>query len=174
MTKRISEKLSSFFKLSESGTALRTEVLAGITSYITIAYILILNPQNISHPYELMGDMDMVAKISNGVFIGTCIASFVGTILCALYARVSFIQAPGMGLKAFFAYTVVPAIGYTYAQSLVVVFISGVILILITKTGLREAIITHCIILLFTGKAREIKPLLPSSFPLFSSPATPL
>lgn len=141
MTKRISEKLSAYFKLSENNTTVRTEVLAGITTFITVAYILILNPQILSHPYEIMGDMDMVSKISNGVFIGTCIASFVGTILCALYAKVPFVQAPGMGLNAFFAYTVVLAMGYTYSQSLVVVFISGVLFIAITKIGLREAII---------------------------------
>ena len=87
------------------------------------------------------GDMDMAARISNGVFIGTCFASFVGTILCALYAKVPFVQAPGMGLNAFFAYTVVPAMGYTYSQSLVVVFVSGVLFIVITAIGLREAII---------------------------------
>lgn len=83
----------------------------------------------------------MAARISNGVFIGTCFASFVGTILCALYAKVPFVQAPGMGLNAFFAYTVVLAMGYTYSQSLVVVFVSGVLFIVITAIGLREAII---------------------------------
>ena len=98
---RISAWLNSYFKLSESKTTVRTEVLAGITTFITVAYILILNPQILSHPYEIMGDMDMAARISNGVFIGTCFASFVGTILCALYAKVPFVQAPGMGLNAF-------------------------------------------------------------------------
>lgn len=135
------EGLNAYFKLSERNTTVRREVLAGITTFITVAYILILNPQILSHPYELMGDMDMARKISNGVFIGTCIASFIGTILCALYAKVPFAQAPGMGLNAFFAYTVVLAMGYTYSQSLVVVFISGVLFIVITKIGLREAII---------------------------------
>lgn len=134
-------KLDSFFRLTERKTTVRTELLAGMTTFITVAYILILNPQILSHPYEIMGDMDMAAKISNGVFIGTCIASFVGTILCALYAKVPFVQAPGMGLNAFFAYTVVLAMGYTYSQSLAVVFISGVLFIVITKIGLREAII---------------------------------
>lgn len=131
----------SYFRLSESNTTVRTEVLAGLTSFITIAYILILNPQILSHPYEIMGDQVMAARISNGVFIGTCFASFIGTVLCALYAKVPFVQAPGMGLNAFFAYTVVLAMGYTYSQSLVVVFISGVLFILITAIGLREAII---------------------------------
>ena len=86
MINRISEKLRSYFKLDECKTTVRTEILAGITTFITVAYILILNPQILSHPYEIMGDTQMVTKISNGVFIGTCIASFVGTILCALYA----------------------------------------------------------------------------------------
>lgn len=116
-------------------------MLAGITSFITVAYILILNPQILSHPYTLMGDGATAGSISNGVFIGTCIASFLGTILCALYARVPFVQAPGMGLNAFFAYTAVLAMGYSYAETLVVVFISGIFFILITKIGLQEAII---------------------------------
>lgn len=141
MLTRLSALLSSYFRLPENKTTVRTELLAGATTFITVAYILILNPQILSHPYEIMGDMDMAAKISNGVFIGTCIASFVGTFLCALYAKVPFVQAPGMGLNAFFAYTVVLAMGYTYSQSLVVVFISGVLFITITKIGLREAII---------------------------------
>ena len=78
---------------------------------ITIAYILILNPQILADPYMIMGDAAMAEKISNGVFIGTCIGAFIGTILCALYAKVPFAQAPGMGLNAFFAYTVVLGIG---------------------------------------------------------------
>ena len=141
MLNSFAAKLSAYFQLDERNTTLRTEILAGVTTFITVAYILILNPQILSHPYEIMGDMDMAARISNGVFIGTCIASFVGTILCALYAKVPFVQAPGMGLNAFFAYTVVLAMGYTYSQSLVVVFVSGVLFIVITKVGLREAII---------------------------------
>lgn len=83
----------------------------------------------------------MAQKIANGVFIGTCIGAFIGTILCALYARVPFAQAPGMGLNAFFAYTVVLGMGYTYGQALVIVFISGIFFIVITAIGLREAII---------------------------------
>lgn len=88
-----------------------------------------------------MGDPAMAGKIANGVFIGTCIGAFIGTALCALYARVPFAQAPGMGLNAFFAYTVVLGMGYTYGQALVIVFISGIFFIVITAIGLREAII---------------------------------
>lgn len=135
------QMLDNFFHLRDNHTAIRAEVLAGVTAFFTIAYILILNPQVLSEPYEIMGQADMAQKIYNGAFIGTCIASFVGTILCALYAKIPFIQAPGMGLNAFFAYTVVLGMGYSYSQALVVVFISGVLFILITKIGLREAII---------------------------------
>ena len=130
-----------FFGISQSHSSVKTEVLAGITTFITIADILILNPQILSDPYLIMGDAAMAQKIANGVFIGTCIGAFIGTILCALYARVPFAQAPGMGLNAFFAYTVVLGMGYTYGQALVIVFISGIFFIVITAIGLREAII---------------------------------
>lgn len=130
-----------FFGISQSHSSVKTEVLAGITTFITIAYILILNPQILSDPYLIMGDAAMAQKIANGVFIGTCIGAFIGTILCALYARVPFAQAPGMGLNAFFAYTVVLGMGYTYGQALVIVFISSIFFIVITAIGLREAII---------------------------------
>ena len=134
-------RIDRFFQVSQNHSSVRTEVLAGITTFITIAYILILNPQTLADPYVIMGDAAMAGKIANGVFIGTCIGAFIGTILCALYARVPFAQAPGMGLNAFFAYTVVLGMGYTYGQALVVVFISGVFFIVITAIGLREAII---------------------------------
>lgn len=134
-------RIERFFQVSQNHSSVRTEVLAGITTFITIAYILILNPQILADPYVIMGDAAMAGKIANGVFIGTCIGAFIGTLLCALYARVPFAQAPGMGLNAFFAYTVVLGMGYTYGQALVVVFISGVFFIVITAIGLREAII---------------------------------
>ena len=134
-------RIDRFFQVSQNHSSVRTEVLAGITTFITIAYILVLNPQMLADPYVIMGDAAMAGKIANGVFIGTCIGAFIGTILCALYARVPFAQAPGMGLNAFFAYTVVLGMGYTYGQALVVVFISGVFFIVITAIGLREAII---------------------------------
>lgn len=133
--------LDRFFGVTESSSTIRTEVLAGITTFITIAYILILNPQILSDPYMIMGDAVMAGKIANGVFIGTCIGAFIGTALCAVYAKVPFAQAPGMGLNAFFAYTVVLGMGYTYGQALVIVFISGIFFIVITAIGLREAII---------------------------------
>lgn len=130
-----------FFKVSQSGSTMRTEVLAGITTFITIAYILILNPQILADPFAIVGNAEMAAKVSNGVFIGTCIGAFIGTMLCAVYAKVPLAQAPGMGLNAFFAYTVVLGMGYTYNQTLTIVFLSGLLFIVITAVGLRQAII---------------------------------
>lgn len=130
-----------FFKLSKYDTNVRTEILAGITTFVTIAYILIINPIIISDPFRIMGQPEYANQISNGVFIATCIGAFIGTFLVAVYAKLPFAQAPGMGLNAFFAYTVVLGMGYTYNQALVVVFLSGILFILITAVGLREAII---------------------------------
>ena len=109
-------RIDRFFQVSQNHSSVRTEVLAGITTFITIAYILILNPQILADPYVIMGDAAMAGKIANGVFIGTCIGAFIGTILCALYARVPFAQARN-GIECFFAYTVVLGMGYTYGQA---------------------------------------------------------
>ena len=137
--------LDSFFGVTERGSNIKTEMLAGLTTFIAMAYILILNPLYLSDPYGIPSfahyDTVMQAKIYNGVFIGTCLGAFLGTMLCAVYAKVPYAQAPGMGLNAFFAYTVCLAMGYTYAQALVVVFISGLLFIFISVVGIREAIV---------------------------------
>lgn len=129
------------FKLSENNTNVKTEILAGVTTFAAMAYILVVNPQVLSEPMFIMGDEVMGTKIMNGVFFATCLISFIGTMLMALYAKVPFAQAPGMGLNAFFAYTIVLGMGYTYNQALAIVFISGMLFILISAVGLREAIV---------------------------------
>lgn len=140
--------LDRFFGISERGSTVRTEIMAGLTAFITLAYVLIMSPQILAAPYHpdnadvyAYADAAMYTKVYNGVFIATCIGSFLGTALCALYARVPYAQAPGMGLNTFFAYTVCLGLGYTYHQALVVVFISGVLFILISVVGLRDAIV---------------------------------
>ena len=137
--------LDSFFGVTERGSNIKTEMLAGLTTFIAMAYILILNPLYLSDPYGIPSfahyDVVMQGKIYNGVFIGTCLGAFLGTMLCAVYAKVPYAQAPGMGLNAFFAYTVCLSMGYTYAQALVVVFISGMLFIVISVVGIREAIV---------------------------------
>ena len=139
-----SSTLERYFRLQERGTNVRTELLAGLTTFITMAYSLILTPQILADPYLIMGEADMAAKISNGVFIGCCLAAFIGTMLCAFYAKVPYAQAPGMGLNAFLAYTVMLGMGYSYQQGLVIVLLSGIVFIIITMLGIHEAII-NCI-----------------------------
>ncbi|MGV8147255.1 MAG: NCS2 family permease [Alkaliphilus sp.] len=124
-------KLDSFFKLTEKKTNLRTEVLAGTTTFITMAYILFVNPSILS-----IAGMDF-----NSVFMATAISAAIGTLIMGLYANLPFAQAPGMGLNAFFTFAVVLTLGYTWQQALGIVFISGIVFIVLTVTGARKAIV---------------------------------
>lgn len=130
-----------YFGITENNSSMKIEIIAGITTFITIAYVLILNPIVLSDPYTITGDLATAETLKNGIFIGTCIGAFIGTMLVSMYAKLPLAQATGMGLNAFFAYTVCLGMGYSYWQSLVIVFISGILFILITAVGLREAII---------------------------------
>ncbi|BES64675.1 NCS2 family permease [Gottschalkiaceae bacterium SANA] len=123
--------MESFFKLKENGTTVRTEILAGITTFMTMAYILIVNPLTL----EAAG-MDF-----GGVFTATALASIIATITMGLVANYPFALAPGMGLNAFFAYTVVLQMGYTWQTALTAVLIEGLIFIGLTFLNVREAII---------------------------------
>ena len=122
--------LEKFFKLSENGTDVKTEVLAGITTFMTMAYILAVNPSILS-----AAGMDQGA-----VFTATALASLVGTLLMALFANYPFALAPGMGLNAYFAYTVVLGMGYKWEIALTAVFIEGIVFIILSLTNVREAI----------------------------------
>jgi AGZA family xanthine/uracil permease-like MFS transporter len=119
------------FKLSEHGTNVKTEILAGFTTFMTMAYILIVNPLILSD-----AGMDFGA-----VFTATALASLVATLVMSLYANLPFVLAPGMGLNAFFAYTVVLTMGYTWQFALTAVFIEGIIFLILTFFNVREAII---------------------------------
>ena len=144
--------LDSFFKLSENNTNVKTEILAGITTFITMAYIIFVNPSILMqagmNSKHLMGEAAVKAGLSAindpvvaSIFAATCIAAAVGTIIMALYANLPFAQAPGMGLNAFFTYSVCLTLGYTWQQALAAVFTSGVIFIIITVTSIREKIV---------------------------------
>ena len=122
--------LEKFFKLSENGTDVKTEVLAGITTFMTMAYILAVNPSILS-----AAGMDQGA-----VFTATALASLIGTLLMALFANYPFALAPGMGLNAYFAYTVVLGMGYKWEVALTAVFVEGIIFIVLSLTNVREAI----------------------------------
>lgn len=122
--------LEKFFKLKENGTNVRTEVVAGVTTFMTMAYILAVNPSILS-----ASGMDAQA-----VLIATAIASFIGTICMALLANYPFALAPGLGLNAYFAYTVCGSMGYSWQIVLFAVFVEGLIFIVLSLTKVREAI----------------------------------
>ncbi len=126
--------MESFFKLGEHKTNVKTELMAGITTFMTMAYILIVNPVILSD-----AGMDFGA-----VFTATAISSIIAMLVMGLYANLPFALAPGMGLNAFFAYTVVLTMGYSWQFALTAVFIEGIIFIILTFLNVREAII-NCI-----------------------------
>ena len=123
--------LEKVFKLSKNDTNVKTEVLAGITTFMTIAYILVVNP-------TILGEAGMD---KGAVFTATAIASSIGCIIMGLLANYPIILAPSMGINAFFTYTVVLGMGYTWQFALCAMFIEGIIFILLTVTNVREKII---------------------------------
>src|SRR5690554_2365137 len=120
-----------YFKLKQNGTNPRTEIIAGITTFLTMAYILAVNPSILSAT-----GMDQAA-----LFTATALAAIVGTLVMALWAKLPFAIAPGMGLNAFFAFTVVLGMGYSWQFALTAVLIEGIIFILLTIFNVREAIV---------------------------------
>lgn len=126
--------MENFFKLKEHGTNIKTEILAGLTTFMTMAYILIVNPNTLGAT-----GMD-----KGGVFTATALSALIATLIMALYAKLPFALAPGMGLNAFFAYTVVLSMGYSWQFALTAVFLEGIIFIILTALNVREAII-NCI-----------------------------
>ena len=122
--------LEKLFKLQENGTDVKTEILAGITTFMTMAYILAVN-----HSILAAAGMDQGA-----VFTATALAALIGTLLMAVFANYPFALAPGMGLNAYFAYTVVLGMGYTWQVALTAVFVEGIIFIILSLTSVREAI----------------------------------
>ena len=122
--------LDKIFHLKENNTNVKTEILAGVTTFMTMAYILAVNPSILSAT-----GMD-----SGAVFTATALAAFIGTLLMAIFANYPFALAPGMGLNAYFAYTVVLGMGYSWEYALTAVFAEGIIFILLSATNVREAI----------------------------------
>lgn len=118
------------FKLKENNTTVKTEVVAGLTTFMTMAYILAVNPNILS-----VAGMDKQALL-----IATALAAFVGTVLMALLANYPFALAPGLGLNAYFAYTVCGTMGYHWTIALAAVFVEGIIFIILSVTSVREAI----------------------------------
>ena len=126
--------LQRVFHLQEHHTDVKTEVVAGITTFMTMAYILAVNPNILA-----ASGMD-----SGAVFTATALSACLATILMAVFSNYPFVLAPGMGLNAFFAYTVVMQMGYTWQVALAAVFVEGIIFIVLSLTNIREAIF-NCI-----------------------------
>mgnify|MGYP002577916280 FL=1 len=122
--------MEKLFHLKENHTDVKTEVMAGITTFMTMAYILAVNP-------NILSAAGMDAK---AVLIATSLAAFVGTMLMAFLANYPFALAPGMGLNAYFAYTVVLSMGYSWQMALLAVFVEGIVFIVLSLTSVREAI----------------------------------
>jgi AGZA family xanthine/uracil permease-like MFS transporter len=123
--------LESLFKLREHGTNARTEILAGLTTFLTMSYIIFVNP-------EILGTTGMD---KGAVFVATCLAAALGCLIMAFLANWPIGMAPGMGLNAFFAFGVVGAMGYSWQQALGAVFVSGVIFLILSATGIRKWLI---------------------------------
>lgn len=123
--------MENFFKLKENGTTVTTEIMAGLTTFFAMSYIIFVNPAILS----------LTGMPTQAVFLSTIIAATVGTLVMGLFANVPYAQAPGMGLNAFFTYTVVFALGFSWQEALAMVFICGIVNVLITVTKIRKSII---------------------------------
>lgn len=123
--------MEKFFKLKENNTDIGTEITAGVTTFFAMSYILFVNPAVLS----------LTGMPFQAVFLATIIAAVIGTLVMGLFANVPYAQAPGMGLNAFFTYTVVKGLGYSFEEALAMVFLCGLINIFITVTSIRKLII---------------------------------
>ena len=123
--------MEKLFKLRENNTTVGREIAGGVTTFFAMAYIIFVNPNFLSQ-----AGMDF-----NAVMLATCISAAIGTALTALLANVPFAQAPGMGLNAFFTFTVCFGMGYSWQQALAIVFISGLLFLAVTVSPLRKQVI---------------------------------
>lgn len=122
--------MEKFFRFKESNTNLRTEIFAGITTFMTMAYILFVNPSMLAQ----------TGMNQNGVFVATALSAAIATLVMGLYAKHPFALAPGMGLNAFFTYTVVMDYGFTWNEALFIVLVEGIVFILLSFVKVREVI----------------------------------
>ncbi len=142
--------MEKFFKLKERGTTVRTEFAAGLTTFMAMAYILMVNS-------GMFADLGTVSY--NAIYIATALSAVIGTLLIGLLANLPLAQASGMGLNAFFVYTVCFGLGFTYANALLFVLADGIIFVLLTVTGLRR--------LIFDAIPHAVKAAIPAGIGLF-------
>ena len=127
LIKERSKIMEKFFHLSEHNTNVKTEIMAGITTFMAMAYILFVN----SNMFATLG------VSFNAIYVATAISAVIGTVLIGLLSNLPLAQASGMGLNAYFVYTVCLGFGFSYANALVMVLIDGVVFMILTVTGLR-------------------------------------
>lgn len=132
--------MKKYFRFDENQTSYRREILGGLTTFLSMAYILAVNPQILSLA-GVEGVPDALKMDQGAVFVATALAAFVGCLFMGLIAKYPIALAPGMGLNAFFAFTVVLTMGIPWQTGLTGVFFSGLIFSILTVTGLRETII---------------------------------
>lgn len=126
--------LEKLFGFDPSKHSVKTEVLAGITTFLTMAYILAINP-------NIFSNLASKGMDTNAVFTSTALAAIVGTLVMAIYAKKPFGLAPGMGLNAFFVFTVCLTMGYTWQFALTAILIEGIIFVILTLTKVRTLIV---------------------------------
>lgn len=150
----IEQKKTSFFdrkfRITEKGSSIKTEIIAGLTTFLAMAYILVVN----SGMFAKLGSVSLDA-----MYVTTALSAVIGTVLIGLLANLPLAQAPGMGLNAFFVYTVCGALGFTYANALVFVLLDGLIFVALTLTGLRKII--------FEAIPSAVKAAIPAGIGLF-------
>ena len=150
----IEQKKASFFdrkfRITEKGSSIKTEIIAGLTTFLAMAYILVVN----SGMFANLGSVSFDA-----MYVTTALSAVIGTVLIGLMANLPLAQAPGMGLNAFFVYTVCFTLGFTYANALVFVLLDGLIFVILTVTGLRKII--------FEAIPSAVKAAIPAGIGLF-------
>ena len=143
---KIKDFFDKKFNLTAKGTSVKTEILAGLTTFMAMVYILMVNANMFADPYGIgaetgVAELGQLLGVSYGaMYIATALSAIIGTVLIGLLSGLPLAQAPGMGLNAFFVYTMCLGFGFTYANALVFILIDGLVFILLTVTGLRKAI----------------------------------
>ena len=133
--------MNNFFKLQERGTNVKTEFLAGLATFFAMVYALIVNAEILGESvFDSAGNLLYDGPGFGAIYIATAISAVIGTLLIGLIANLPLAQASGMGLNAFFVYTVCISLGFTYANALVLVFFDGVLLIILSISGLRKKV----------------------------------
>ena len=142
--------MESFFKIQEKGSTVRTEIIAGLTTFLAMSYILMVNP-------GMFADLGTVSY--GAIYVATAISAVVGTLLIGLLANLPLAQASGMGLNAYFVYTVCFGLGFSYANALLFVLADGIVFIILTVTGLRSII--------FNAIPNRVRKIIPAGIGLF-------